>query len=100
MTLFRLHSTADGKLCSYAAQGEVLPVDACSFGTIGVFGVPQMLRFYRNVLVEKHYPHHCAVAFGKSGKVLYEAVRLLGVTDFEHNRSKGNPYASENPFDD
>lgn len=100
VTLFRLHSTADGKLCSYAAQGEVLPVDACSFGTIGVFGVPQMLRFYRNVLVEKHYPHHCAVAFGKSGKVLYEAVRLLGVTDFEHNRSKGNPYASENPFDD
>lgn len=98
VTLFRLHGTADGKLCSYMAQGEVLPVDARSFGTIGVFGISDMLRFYRNVLVEKHYPHHCAVAFGKLGSALFEAVKMLGVTDIEYNRSKGNLYTCENPF--
>lgn len=98
-TLFRLHGAADGRLCAYAAQGEVLPVDASSFGTIGVFGVPEMMRFYRYVLLEKHYPHHCAVAFGKAGRVLFEAVRLLGVEEMDYNRPSGFPYPCENPFE-
>ena len=98
ITLFRLHSNASGKLCSYVAQGEVLPVDACSFGTIGVFAIPEMMRFYRNVLVEKHYPHHCAIAFGNNGQALYEAVRLLGVSEIDHNHVAGHLYPSENPF--
>lgn len=98
ITLFRLHGTASGQLCSYIAQGEVLPVDACSFGTIGVLAVSQMMRFYRNVLVEKHYPHHCALAFGNHGRSLYEALRLLGVSEIDHNHAAGHLYPNENPF--
>ncbi len=59
-TIYRLQSTADTKLRAYIAQGEVIPVATRSFGSIGIFGIKNMSRFYRHVLIEKHYPHHCA----------------------------------------
>ena len=64
ITFFRIHSNADTRMQAYIAQGEVLPVATRSFGGIGIFAIPQMGRFYRHVLIEKHYPHHGAVAFG------------------------------------
>ena len=66
-TVYRLQSTADTKLRAYIAQGEVIPVATRSFGSIGIFGIKNMSRFYRHVLIEKHYPHHCAVMFGHQG---------------------------------
>ena len=54
ITFFRLQSTADTKLRAYVAQGEVLPVATKSFGSIGVFAIPEMGRFYRHVLIEKN----------------------------------------------
>jgi len=39
-----------------------------------------MSRFYRHVLIEKHYPHHCAVE------------------EIDYNFPKGNYYPTENPF--
>ena len=71
ITFFRIHSNADTRMQAYIAQGEVLPVATRSFGGIGIFAIPQMGRFYRHVLIEKHYPHHGAVAFGHVGKALY-----------------------------
>ena len=68
ITFFRLQSTADTKLRAYVAQGEILPVATRSFGSIGVFAIPEMGRFYRHVLIEKNFPHHGAVAFGHFGK--------------------------------
>ncbi|MFQ9392974.1 MAG: hypothetical protein ACLR2E_00430 [Lachnospiraceae bacterium] len=41
----RLQSTADCKLRAYVAQGEVLPVATKSFGSIGIFAIPEMGRF-------------------------------------------------------
>ena len=70
ITFFRLQSTADTKLRAYVAQGEILPVATRSFGSIGVFAIPEMGRFYRHVLIEKNFPHHGAVAFGHFGKTL------------------------------
>ena len=72
ITFFRLQSTADCQLRAYIAQGEVLPVATRSFGSIGIFAIPEMGRFYRHVLIEKNFPHHGAVAFGHYGKALYE----------------------------
>ena len=66
ITFYRLQSTADNKLRAYIAQGEVLPVATRSFGSIGIFAIPEMGRFYRHVLIEGNYPHHGAVAFGHS----------------------------------
>ena len=52
ITFYRLQSTADNKLRAYIAQGEVLNVPSKSFGSIGVFAIPEMGRFYRHVLIE------------------------------------------------
>ena len=46
ITFYRLQSTSDNKLRAYIAQGEVLPVATRSFGSIGVFAIPEMGRFY------------------------------------------------------
>ncbi len=100
ITFFRLQSTADAKLRAYIAEGEVLPVATCSFGAIGIFAIPEMGRFYRHVLIEKNYPHHGAVAFGKFGKALYEVFKYIGVEvdEIGYNQPKGVRYPTENPF--
>ena len=98
ITFYRLQCDSQGKLRSYIAQGEVLPVKTRSFGGIGVFAIPEMGRFYRHVLVEKRYPHHGAVAFGHHGKALFELFKLLGIQDIGFNQPKGMLYKTENPF--
>lgn len=100
ITFFRLQSTSDNILRAYIAQGEVLPVATRSFGAIGIFAIPEMGRFYRNVLIEKNYPHHGAVAFGHFGKILYEVFRYVGVEadEIDFNQPKGMLYKTENPF--
>ena len=47
ITFYRLQCDSEGRLRSYIAQGEVLPVRTRSFGGIGVFAIPEMGRFYR-----------------------------------------------------
>lgn len=99
ITLFRLQCDSEGRLRSYIAQGEVLPVRTRSFGGTGIFAIPEMGRFYRHVLLEKRYPHHGAVAFGHYGKTLYEVFRYLGVGDIAYNQPRALPYPTENPWD-
>jgi L-fucose isomerase-like protein len=98
ITLFRLQSTADCKLRAYMAEGETLDIDPKSFGGIGVVAVPEMARFYRHVLIEKKYPHHAGVAFAHAGKILFEAMKLLGVCDIAYNQPAKLRYPNENPF--
>ena len=98
ITFYRLQCDSEGVLRSYIAQGEVLDVPTGSFGGIGVFAIPEMGRFYRHVLLEKHYPHHGAVAFGHYGKALFDVFRFLGVSDISYNQPKSLPYPTENPF--
>lgn len=100
ITFFRLQSTADSRLRAYIAHGEVLPVATRSFGSIGVFAIPEMGRFYRHVLIEKNFPHHGAVAFGHFGKALYEVFKYIGVPveEIGYNQPAGMRYPTENPF--
>jgi L-fucose isomerase-like protein len=98
ITLFRLQGTSDYKLKSYIAQGEVLDIDPKSFGGIGVFAVKEMARFYRHVLIEKRFPHHTGVAFKHTGKILFEAMKILPVNEISYNQPLNLPYKSENPF--
>jgi len=99
ITFFRLQSTPDCELRSYIAEGEILDVDPCSFGGIGVFAIPNFARFYRHVLIGKHFPHHGAVAFKKAGKVLFEAVKMIGVEDISVPLGDHLPYEGENLFE-
>lgn len=100
ITFFRLQSTADAKLRGYIANGEVLPVPTRSFGSIGVFAIPEMGRFYRHVLIEKNFPHHGAVAFGHHAKTLYEVFKYVGVPveEIGYNQPKTVKYPTENPW--
>ena len=98
VTFYRLQCDSEGVLRAYIAQGEVLDVRTRSFGGIGVFAIPEMGRFYRHVLIEKHYPHHGAVAFCHCGKALFEVFRMLGIRDIAYNQPSGERYPTENPF--
>lgn len=100
ITFYRLQSTADNQLRAYIAEGEVLPVATRSFGSIGIFAIPEMGRFYRHVLIEKNFPHHGAVAFGRFGRELFEVFKYLGVPveEIGYNQPKGVRYPTENPF--
>jgi len=98
ITFYRLQSGADTSLKAYIVHGEVLDVASESFGSIGVFAIPEMNRFYRHVLIEKNYPHHGAVAFGHYGKAIYEVLKYLGISDISYNQPKSLPYPKENPF--
>jgi L-fucose isomerase-like protein len=96
---FRLQSSAEGKLSSYIAQGNILDIDPRSFGGIGIFAIPNYARFYRHVMLAKRFPHHGAVAFAGCGKALFDAVKMLGVADVNVPLPKTMPYPGENPFE-
>ena len=98
ITFYRLQSTADNHLYAYVAEGEVLNVPTHSFGSIGVFAIKEMGRFYRHVLIENGFPHHGAVAFGHYGKTLFEVFKYLGAEKVDYNHPSSLPYTSENPF--
>lgn len=98
ITIFRLQGTAETELRSYLAQGEVLDVEPQSFGSIGVFGIREMGRFYRHVLIEQKFPHHTAVGFKPAGKTLYSLLRMLGLREIYYNQPDSLPYPTENPF--
>jgi len=98
MTMFRLQSTADTKLCAYLAEGEILDIKPRSFGGIGVIAIKEMGRFYRHVLLQKRYPHHAAIAFKHTGKTLYAVLKMLGVDDVAFNLPATMLYTTENPF--
>ena len=98
ITFYRLQSTSDAQLKAYVAEGEVLPVATQSFGSIGIFAINEMGRFYRHVLVEGNYPHHGAVAFGHFGKMLFEVFKYVGVEEISFNQPKSMMYKTENPF--
>ncbi len=99
ITFFRLQGNPAGHLSSYIAEGEVLDVPPQTFGGTGIFAIPNFARFYRHILVAKGYPHHGAVAFAKAGKILFEAVKLLGVDDIGVPLPDHLPYPGENFFE-
>ena len=98
ITFYRLQCDSEGKLRSYIAQGEVLPVKTRSFGGIGVFAIPEMGRFYRHVLVQKRYPPPRRGGLRPLRQGLFEVMKLLGVEDIAYNQPKSLPYPTENPF--
>ena len=98
ITFYRLQCDSDGVLRSYIAEGDILDVPTRSFGGIAVFAIPEFGRFYRHVLLEKRYPHHGAVAFGRIGRVLFDTFRFMGVQDIAYNQPASLPYPTENPW--
>jgi L-fucose isomerase-like protein len=98
MLIFRIHATPEARLISYIAEGEILDMDPKSFGSIGVFAIKEMGRFYRYVLLEKKFPHHTAVGFKHVAKYIYEVLKLIGIEEIYHPLQNNILYKTENPF--
>lgn len=97
-TIFRLQSTPDCEIRSYAADGRILDIPPESFGAIGIIGIKNMARFYRHVIVGKHFPHHTAVGFNHSGAILFDAVKIIAGKPPMTPLSPADKYHEENPF--
>ena len=97
VTVFRFSNTPKGEVAAYMIEGKVPDVDPASFGSIGVIACPGFGRFYRHVMLEHQFPHHAAVGFRHAGRVLFDAVKLLGITAYTP-LPQGMLYPSENPF--
>lgn len=98
-TLFRLQSSGDTTLKSYIAEGEFTDINPETFGSTGVVAIKGFSRFYRHVLVQKQFPHHGAYGRAKAGKILFEAVKYLGITNIYTPLPEGILYEGENPFE-
>lgn len=98
VTLLRVQGTREGRLEAYVAQGQVLPAVMDTYGGQGIIAVPEMERFFRNVILEKQFPNHCAVIFGHYGKELMSILRQMGIADIEYNHPKNIPYVTENIY--
>lgn len=98
ISIFRIQATSDAEIRAYVADGEVLPIQPKSFGSIGVFAIREMARFYRYVMLEKRFPHHTAVAFDHVARTLFHASKMLGVEEVFFNYPKGTLYPGEYPF--
>jgi len=98
-TLFRLQSSGDTTLKSYIAEGEFTEINPETFGSTGVVAIKGFDRFYRHVLVGKQFPHHGAYGRRKVGKILFEAVKYLGIGNVYTPLPEGVLYEGENPFE-
>ncbi len=98
IAFYRLQSTSSISLKAYVAEGEVLPVFCRSFGSIGIFSIKEMERFYRYALLEKAFQHHGAVMFGHYGKAFREVMKYFSIEDISYNQPASLPYNRENPF--
>ena len=99
ISFFRVQGGVEGQLSCYVADGSVLDIDPRSFGCIGVFAIPNFARFYRHVLIAKHFPHHGAVAFQQCGRALFDAAAMLGIEEIDAPLPAGVHYPGENPFE-
>ena len=97
-TMFRIQASDSGKLKSYIAEGEIQNLSPNTFGCAGVFEIIGMERFYRNILIEKNYPHHSAIGFDRIGKNLFSVLKMLGLKEIDYNHLDCIPYLNENPF--
>ena len=98
ISCFRLHASPEGTLQAYIANGEILPVSMNTYGCWAVFGVHEMDRFYRYVLLDKHFPHHSAIVYGDRSAELYDVMQMLGIPYIGYNHPASERYPNENPF--
>lgn len=96
VTIFRIQAMRDNRIRAYVAQGQLLPVQIDTYGGYGIIAISQFMRFLRNVIIERHFPNHCAVLFGHFGRELINLLKALGVEEIYYNHPKEIPYPNEN----
>ncbi|MGQ9730118.1 MAG: L-fucose/L-arabinose isomerase family protein [Candidatus Zipacnadales bacterium] len=72
VTLFRLSHNPRKGFVACVVHGQVEDNPATTFGAYGWCRIPNLLSFYRNVIL-RHFPHHIAFTAGHHGRALQEA---------------------------
>ncbi|MCE0484962.1 MAG: hypothetical protein LV479_12090 [Methylacidiphilales bacterium] len=96
ITVVQVHGVGD-RLRAYIAEGHFLDMDPKTFGCTGTAHIPGFRRFYRHVLLGRFH-HHAAVAFNHCGAVLFDAFKLLEMSEIFTPNPAGMPYPGENVF--
>lgn len=95
ITIFRIQVSSNGKLSAYMAEGEILPINIDTYGGRAVIAVKEMSRFYRYVLLTRHFPNHFALLYGHFANELYSICKYLGIDMIEYNHPPHIPYKDE-----
>jgi L-fucose isomerase-like protein len=96
ITVLQVHGIGDS-LQAYIAEGHFLDLDPKTFGCTGTAYLPGFSRFYRHTLLGRFH-HHAAVAFTHCGSVLYDAFKLLGLSQVHTPLPPSVAYPGENVF--
>src|SRR6516165_7277328 len=96
ITVVQVHGVGD-KMQAYLMEGHFLDLDPKTFGCTGTAYLPGFSRFYRHVLLGRFH-HHAAVAFGHCAAVLYDAFKMIGMTQIYTPLPASIPYPGENVF--
>ena len=98
LTLCRATQDVDGRARAAIAEGRVEENPAETFGAYGWCRIPNLQRFYRDVLL-RHFPHHVAITQSHVGNVLWEALGNYLEMDVHHaTQETPGLYAGSLPF--
>ena len=98
LTLCRATQSPQGQWKVAIAQGRIEDNPAVTFGGYGWCRIPDLQRFYRDVLV-RHFPHHVAITQEHVGNVLWEAFgNYLGMEVYYATQDAPGLYTPRLPF--
>ena len=98
LTLFRVTQDPDCGWHAAIAEGRFEDNPAVTFGGYGWCRIPNLQRFYREVLL-RQFPHHVAITGAHVGNVLWEAFgNYLGMNVYHAVQETPGLYTSRLPF--
>jgi L-fucose isomerase-like protein len=98
LSLCRVTQDPDGAWKAAIAEGQIEDNPAETFGAYGWCRIPNLQRFYRDVLL-RHFPHHVAITQSHVGNVLWEALgNYLGMDVYHAAQETPGRYTPRLPF--
>lgn len=98
LTMFRVTQDPDAGWHAAIAEGRIEDNPAVTFGGYGWCRIPNLQRFYRDVLL-RQFPHHVAITPAHIGNVLWEAFgNYLGMDVYHATQDVPGLYTPRLPF--
>ncbi len=98
ITLFRVTQDPEAGWHVAVAEGAFEDNPAVTFGAYGWCRIPNLQRFYREVLL-RHFPHHVALTQTHVGNVLWEAFgNYLGMNIYYPGQEMPGRFLTKTPF--
>jgi L-fucose isomerase-like protein len=98
LTLCRVTQDTEGAWKAALAEGRIEDNPAVTFGAYGWCRIPNLQRFYRDVLL-RQFPHHVAITQSHVANVLWEALgNYLGMDTYHATQDTPGQYTPRLPF--